>query len=492
MKSIIFSTLVLLFGSSAFGQAGKLKRADANFQTLCYAVAATQYQGLIGSEVDSPQLKSKLAFCYFQMGDMANAISVYAQIVTDPTVAAEDLFHYALALKETGNYAGSDKWMRAFAAKVPNDLRAKSFLAQENYFQTIQERGSYFSIEKLTINSPFSDFGGYSTPDGKTTYFVSSRTDHAFVSTIYNWNNGRFLDLYKAERDSLNKLAHPVIISRNVNTKYHEGPLCFSADGKKVYFTRNNIAGTKRDAKGIQNLKLYTANVVNGAWVNEKEFPLNSADYSIGHPTLSADGKTLYFSSDMPGGFGGADLYKVVLNADGSVGKPENLGNLINTEGQELFPWFGQDGLLFFASNGHIGLGGLDVFVVLQATNGKKSTVINVGMPVNSAQDDFAFSMAPSQLNGYFSSNRIGSVGDDDIYGFQLLKPFVMHVNVVGVALDQVTNRPIPGAKITLMDQSGNVVATVISDQNGAYSIPVDAQGTFSLTAAKELSLIHI
>lgn len=485
MKSIVISSFILILGSTAFGQAGKLKRADANYNTLCYALAAAQYQELIGSEVDSPQLKSKLAFCYFQLGDMTKASALYGQIAANSSCNSEDLFYYALTLKETGNYSESDKWMRLFAQKMPNDLRAKAFANDANYLQGIQQRGAYFSIDKVAINSVFSDFGGYSTVDGKATYFLSTRTDRTFVNRIWSWNNARFLDVYSASRDSVNQLSNSKLVERSINSRFHEGPLCFSPDGRKVFFTRNNIQGTKRDQKGIQNLKLYVADVQEGKWINEREFSLNSSEYSVGHPSISADGKFLYFASDMPGGFGGADIYRVALNDDGTVGKPENLGAQVNTEAQELFPWINQEGLLFFSSNGHIGLGGLDVFVVLPAANGKRTQILNVGMPLNSAQDDFGFTMVGSTNYGYFSTNRMGGKGDDDVYSIKQLKPFVSNLKVNGTALDQTTNRPIPGAKIELLDVEGNVVASVIADQNGAYVLPVDVQSTYTIVATK-------
>ena len=195
-----------------------------------------------------------------------------------------------------------------------------------------------------------------------------------------------------------------------MNTRFHEGPLCFSPDGKFVYYTRNNISklNNRKDNKGIQNLQLFRSNIDSlGHWIKEEILPFNSKYYSVGHPSISSDGKTLYFVSDMPGGFGGADLYKVSISENGKLGKLENLGSDFNTEGQEMFPWVNQKGELFFSSNGHIGLGGLDVFLMTLDKNGTFYKLQNVGIPVNSQSDDFAFTMNKNNLTGYFSVNGL-------------------------------------------------------------------------------------
>ena len=219
--------------------------------------------------------------------------------------------------------------------------------------------------------------------------------------------------------------------------------MCFSPDGKFVYYTRNNISKVKnrKDKKGIQNLQLFRAMVDSiGLWANEEILPFNSKDYSVGHPSITSDGKILYFVSDMPGGFGGADLYKVPISEKGILGKIENLGSDFNTEGQEMFPWISTEGNLFFSSNGHIGLGGLDIFVLLAAKNGDFGKLINVGIPVNGQNDDFAFSMNKDARTGYFASNRTGGKGDDDIFSYVLIKPFMKQLIVDGIVKDETTS----------------------------------------------------
>lgn len=452
-------------------------------------MAAEQYESLLGSEVDSPQLKSKLAYCYFQMGNTVKSEAYYATISSNEQVTEEDLYNYAQSLKENGKYKESDEWMTKFAARKQNDVRATAFVKQQNYLEIIEKQGNHFSVKPLAVNTASTDFGGYPTPDQQTIYFVTARSDRSFINTLWTWKNEHFLDLYAGSVNLEQEIIQPELVTRRVNSPFHEGPLTFSADGTKVYFTRNNISkGKKRnDQQGIQNLKLYIATIEpDGTWINEQEFSLNSRDYSVGHPCLSADGKYLYFASDMPGGFGGADIYRVLIAQDGSFGQPENLGKEINTEGQDMFPWMNSDGYLFFSSDGRVGLGGLDVFVMIPNQNGGISKVLNVGKPVNSQKDDFAFTMLKDNKQGYFSSNREGGKGEDDIYAYILTKPFQVDLLLAGIATDQATGLQLPGAEIQLKNPKGEVIESVIADEKGAYSFKLEPEQDYTI-AAKQI-----
>lgn len=487
------TTLLIIIGcisiTIASAQSGKLKKADNYYNHLSYSYAAPIYQGLIGSEVDSPTLKSKLATSYYHLGDMKKSEEYFAQVVTTPEATNEDLFYYAQTLKQNGNYAKSDEWMSKFHQKSGTDKRAASYVKNDNYLAEIQKQGARFKIKNLDVNTSSADFGGYPSADGKNSYFVSSRRRRVFVQNEWGWNSRRFLDLYKSDIATDQQMVNAHLISRKVNTKFHEGPLCYTNDGKTVYFTRNNIAKRKnrKDAEGIQNLKLYRSTIdEEGNWKNEEILPFNSKDYSVGHPALSPDGKTMYFASDMPGGFGGADIYKVSVAADGTLGKPENLGAEHNTEGQEMFPWISKEGNLFYSSNGLIGLGGLDVFVALADKSGALGKAMNVGLPVNGNKDDFAFTMNADNATGYFSSNRDGGKGDDDIYSFTLLKPFKKALSVEGIVADKNTKAILPRATVNLLDATGKIVSTIIAGENGEFTFPVEPEMDYSIAAQKE------
>lgn len=489
MKTILLILSITVLGFNSLAQAGKLKKADNYYSKLAYSYAAPIYEELIGSEVDSPKLKSKLANSYYNMGDMKNAEKYYAQMISSNEATKEDFFFYAQALKQNGNYTESDSWMAKVNDTAQADLRGISFIENTSYIQQIEKQGVRFTINNLNINTASADFGGYPSVDNKSSYFVSSRRKRVAVQNEWSWNSKRFLDLYKASVETDNQMSNAELITKRVNTRFHEGPLCFSPDNKTVFFTRNNISKGKkrRDQKGIQNLKLFRSTIdAEGKWLNEEVLNFNSTDYSVGHPSISADGKILYFASDMPGGFGGADIYKVDLNADGTYGKPVNLGKEINTEGQEMFPWISSDGNLFFSSNGHVGLGGLDVFVLLAGKNGAFGKMMNVGKPLNSQNDDFAFTMNPDNKTGYFSSNREGGKGDDDIYSYTLLKPFKTSLSVQGIIADLRTKEILPGATVNLTDDKGTIIQTVTADEKGAYSFDVEPDLNYKVEAKKD------
>ncbi len=487
MKKIFLVGIALTFALGAQAQSGKLKKADNYYVKIAYAEAIPLYSQLLGSSVDSPKMQAKLADCYFQIGETVKSEEHYAQVASSNEASSDDIYKYAQSLKENGKYTESDKWMMKFNTMQANDTRGKQFIEKKTYVQSIEAQGAYFSIKHLSVNTKHADFGGYQMKDGQV-YFISNRKKRAAIKQIHTWNNKSFLDIFSADASENQELENVNFQPRKVNKKYHEGPLCFSNDSKWVYFTRNNMSSgeKRRDDQGIQNLKLYKAEIDSeGNWMNEKELEINSKEYSVGHPTLSADGETLYFVSDMPGGFGGADVYKMAVNADGSYGKPENLGAKINTEGQEMFPLITSDGLLFFASDGHLGLGGLDVFVMVPNKDGSFNKIMNVGMPVNSPKDDFALIMGADNMTGYVSSNRTTGSGDDDIYSFKLLKPLMIQLSLKGVVTDVRSKEILSGAIVNLLDENGNIVGTTTADNLGSYEFSVEPDMDYTITASK-------
>ena len=484
MKTLNIIAILFFVFAIGYSQSGKLKKADDYYNKLSYHLALDLYKDLLSSPLSSAELQAKLGHCYISKGDLKNANEIYALAVKAGDLPKEHYFYYAQSLKQTGNYTESDKWMQVFYDKNKSDKRAQSYIENKSYLARIEKEGIHFSIANETFNSALSDFGAYEyAPSGQ--YFMLSTRRKSFVKNYWTWNGAPFLDLYKVSK-STNDIRY---FSPTVNTNFHEGPLCFNADNSKVYFTRNNISKGKnrRDDKGIQNLKLFVADVSkkDGTWTNIKELTINSKSYSIGHPSISSDGKTIYFVSDMPGGFGGADIYKASINSDGTIGKHENLGDKVNTEGQEMFPWISSEGLLFFSSNGHIGLGGLDVFVCT-TENGKVDNLTNVGKPLNSQRDDFGFTFNADGKSGHFSSNRDGGKGDDDIYSFQMTRPFIFKITLSGVVKDRENNAILAGSQVSLKDKNGKIIETVTADKNGAYSFTVDPGKEYQIVATKD------
>lgn len=469
-----YSLLIVLFAVAfnGFSQIRKLKKADQYYQKLSYSLAIPVYEKLRGSKMDSPQMQAKLAYSYYQVGNMKKAVELYKIAFEKPSdVAADQLFYYAQALKQTGNFSESNQQMAFFNQKKATDSRAKAFQENPDYLQKIAANDAHVTIRLADFNSSVSDFGGYSLKKTQQLLFVSARKN-TLSKSKWLWNGENFLDYF-----SYNAAKNEVKSNRQVNqvnSNYHEGPLCFNANETMVYFTRNNLAKgkAKRDQKGIQNLSLLCAKVAkNGSFDDIQIVAINSKEFSVGHPTLSADGKTIYFVSDMPGGFGGADIYSASILADGTLGKPVNLGNKINTEGQELFPSIYKN-QLFFASDGQLGLGGLDIFVA-ELVDGDVKAIQHTGPVLNSTRDDFSFIMKEDGKTGYFSSNREGGIGGDDIYQFSLIQPFLFNATIKGVVADKNTGQPLANATLSVFDENNVLIATIVTDATGNYYLDV-------------------
>lgn len=474
-------------------QKGVLKTADTFYEKVAYSLAAENYEKLRGSKVEDPQMLARLANCYYQIGKTEKAEEIYNLMINDPSANYEDIYRYAMTLKENEKYEESEAWLNKFTALQASDVRSEAYKENFNYLEDLRAIPERFEINNLDINTPLTDFGGYYNPNNKQILFISNRAWEGLTQRDWSGNNLPFLDIFEGSVGTNMQIEKGKLFSKRVNTKYHEGPLTYSPNGRKVYFTRNNLGKNgkyKYDDKGIQNLKLYYADVdADGNWVNIKEAPYNSQAFSVGHPTLSADGKTLYFTSDMPGGFGGADIYRATISEgleDVAFGTPINLGSDINTEGQEMFPWIDGEGNLFFASDGHPGFGGLDVFVAQKALGAKTFKAENLGAPINGNRDDFAFIMNPDLETGYFSSNRLTGKGDDDIYSFIMLEPLVIPLTVCGVVTDQRSNEILPGATLDLKDDQGNLVAQTIADENGKYCFPIEREMNYKICAQKQ------
>lgn len=346
----------------------------------------------------------------------AEAEAVYARFISTPYAETEDYFQYALLLRSNGKYKDAGVWTAKLREANPNDLRALNFAETEHLLAEWQRPNRDYRITLLDFNNKEDDFGAaFYGKNGVV--FASSRRSLPLFKRLYNWTQRAFLKLYIAdvddavgERSRTVKWKNLHYFDKGINEKWHEASASFSADDSLMAFTRNNYSDSLPD--DVVRLQIYFIKKdKNNKWGEPVPFPLNSPAYSVGHPALVEGG--MYFASDMPGGTGGTDIYYIARNADGTWGAAQNLGTNINTEGNELFPFFsGQR--LYFASNGLNGLGGLDVFSAGQAAQGFEKAQ-NIGAPVNSRYDDFAYIVSGKM--GYFSSNRPGK-GGDDIYHF--------------------------------------------------------------------------
>ncbi len=477
-KSIIISIIGLLLGFSAIGQKSKEIKGQEYYKAYSYSKAINKLEGITDKSLI---IKRQLAESYYYVGDFVKSEEYYAQLAKATDNLSDDIYNYAAVLLINKKYGEAEKWMSKLYELNNKDSRAAEFVKNKGYYKDLLIDNKQFKIKNLDINSSAQDFG--TSYYGDKIVFASTRVGIEPIVRQWNWNRKPFLNIYYATADENMELNHLTKCRKKVNKKYHDGPVAFTANAKYMIFTRDNYDNT--DSTGVVRLQLWSAEFVDDEWVNEKLLHFNNDNYSVGHASLSPDGKLLYFASDMPEGYGGVDIYKAYRNEDGSWGKAINLGSKINTEGNELFPYIQADGkLLFFASNGHAGLGGLDNFVVQVSEDGY-GDVVNMGVPVNSNMDDFAFILDKNQKAGYFSSNREGGKGDDDIYSFKLLKPFSFGKLIKGTATDK-QNNILANTVVKLYDVNRHELAKVITTDNGKYKFEVEADKQYKLTGSKE------
>ncbi len=474
MKNFNYLILLLFIGNSfmASAQNAKQKKADRLYNDLAYIEAVDVYKELIEKDFNTVYNKSKLGDTYLKLRSPENAVFYYADVVKDTTVSAEYYFKYAQALRGVKRYDESKEWLRKYRSSGKNQAEIDEMLSKEISDFKIKEN---YKLEKVKFNSGFSDFGAYE--HNGVLYYISAKDGGmSKKNKIYSWNGEPFLDIYQLDPATESSSS----VKGDINTVLHEGPVTITKDGMYMYFTRNNYLNNregKRDENQTNNLKLYRATNNNGSWTDVIELPFNNNKYSVGNPSLSPDGKTLYFVSDMPNGFGGSDLYKVEVMQENTFGTPVNLGNKINTSLDESFPFMAKDSVLYFSSNGHIGFGLMDVFKVDLSKSPLE--VVNLGEPVNSNLDDFAYFQKPDSNMGYFASNRDGGMGSDDIYGFNLLKTLILR----GQVTDKVNGKPIPEATVRLMNTKNEQIAFLETDSDGNYEQEINRNTTYPIEA---------
>ena len=480
MKNIkLFITLIILSSFSVTAQNKQTVKADKHFAKLEFVEAAKAYTKLVEKGEADAYVYGQLAEANYNTFNTVEAEKWYAKAL-ESSSDSEMMYKYSEMLKANGKYDASNQQMRKFAAANANDERAKAFLANPNYLNDILAKDEKFTAKNLEFNSEASDFGG-TLKDGKL-YITSARNDSR---RTYGWNDQPFLDIYELTVAEDGTYSEASVLKGKINTKYHEGIVSFSPDGNTMYFSRESFFDNMYEKNEDTNTKLsviqlFKATKNGDTWKNVEALSLNSNSYSVKNPSVSKDGSTLYFASDMEGGFGKFDIYKATIAADGTVEAAENLGAKINTPGQEMFPYAGDDTYLYFSSNGHLGLGNLDVFYT---TYSGTETVKNVGAPINSKADDFAF-VLDADKNGYVSSNRAGGKGSDDIYAIREIKP-LCDVEMLVTVENAETGVKLAGAMVTLYDSEGSVIATETTNAQGVTTFTTGCDQDTSLKVTK-------
>lgn len=502
------------------------KKAAVEFNALRYVSAIPKLLDVIKIDPDYVKAQEMLAYSYRMIKNYSQSLIWYEKLSQQKTLDPKWALYYAEALANSQQYERSEGWYRKYSALAPGDKRATSF-ATSNTNDFNKNIGNW-KVSFVNINSSGDDYAPAYYKDGLI--FSSNRKVQQLTKTVFGWNNTPFTDIYRVvslkdiknvnadsllaagqastnrnykfndddtaptsndsktlgaynpsiERDTLALLLSKKInitpINGNINTKFHEAAPAVFPDGS-IIFTRNNHynGSTKTSEEGINKLKLFIASGPNLDKITP--FPYNSNEYSVGHPTLSKDGKILIFASDMPNGFGGTDLYYSVSSGNGQWTRPVNLGKNINTEGNEMFPFFDKDNTLYFSSTGHPGLGGLDLFEVELKEMKASSRPRNMGVPINTPTDDFALIRSEDGKSGFFSSNRRGN---DDIYRFSRSTSRIL---LEGTVTDARTRLPLAGSRILMRHLDGT--DTLRTDSKGYFKRELPREMDYETTAQK-------
>ena len=418
-NKLVYFLLLFLTVSTAFAQLDEgVKKADQLYKGYEYIKARDIYLKVAKRGYVSGYLYKKLGDSYFKTAEYREAVKWYEKLFKlgeDPE--PEYYFRYAQCLKASGKREEGDKYLQKYYTLVDdkfrnNEIKKKSYILYDN---DIPLEYSSYKIDSLKINTEYSDFA----PVIYKNKLIFASAGYHPVGYKKKWQNGQpYFDLYEATINAPNDVTGVKPLSGDINTEYHESSATFTPDGKTMYFSRNSYKAGEDSDINLSKLKIYRAEKINGEWKTVEELPFNSENFTYTHPALSPDGKRLYFSSDMPGSFGSSDIWYVEIYEDNSYSYPQNLGPKVNTTERENFPYISEDNKLYFASDGQLGYGGLDIFVTDIDENGMIGDILNLGKPINSQQDDFSFTIDTKKNYGYFASSRNNEKMRDNIYVF--------------------------------------------------------------------------
>ncbi|WP_452601073.1 OmpA family protein [Pontimicrobium sp. MEBiC06410] len=466
-KQLYILASLILVSTVALAQKGSLKRANTLFEMKAYKSAAEIYE----NKDRTQDVLQNLADSYYYNMSMQKAIKTYRELFLTygDSIDIEFHFRYGQALKGVKNYKEADKQLSRYYNKRIN---TPAFIAKLE-----KTTPHTFKTKQLENKNSSSDFG--LSFYGDRVAFASGRNTE---NPAFAWNDLPYLDLYSAKLTKDGVLEDVQPFPESINTESHESNATFTRDGKTMYFNRTNKDRTKTGEKRIAHIKIYKAELVDGTWTNVTALPFTSNEYSTEHPALSKDEKTLYFASDMPGTLGSFDIYKVAINDDGTYGEPENLGSKINTKHREQFPFISDVDVLYFASNGHQGFGGLDVFRS-NMVNGNFDTPVNLGSSINSSMDDFAYVIREKENKGYVSSNRSGF---DRLYGYAREENILTKYLVAGIVQDKNSQELLPGSLVTLMDERGNVIQDSIVGDDATYLFKIEPNKKYKVRGTRK------
>lgn len=486
-KISLFILLVITITGTAFaGLAPLVKVGDWYFKQFDFKTAVKYYLEAKKKGSDDAYVKQRLGDSYRLMNDWTSAEPYYQALATDPAANNINKLYYAQSLWANQKYNDALIALKTYSESVPTDKSYKDMLNSLDQVNQLSKDNGLYTLELMSINSPKSDFGPTLYRDSGL-IFTSNREPENYVKHVDNWTGNHFLQIYQGYKDSTGTIttAEP-IDAKTLNKKFHEGTSSYNEKMQELYFDRSNYNGKKARMAADKTNKLKIYRMVwlpdQSRWGDEviEAVPFNDKEYSVCHPALSKDGKTLFFSSDKPGGYGGMDLYSSTREIGGNWSTPVNMGPTVNTSANEMFPFIADDGILYFASNGHLGLGGLDVFSTQKVGKASWQTPENIGYPINTNSDDFGYIIDKDNKKGYIVSNRPGGMGDDDIYSFTK-KGAMIDV----IVYDARTEKVIEGAKVVMFEGTAEK-ANKLTDKDGKSTFAAAPKKVFKFTATKD------
>ncbi|HSD05716.1 OmpA family protein [Flavobacterium sp.] len=485
--------ILLLVFTIQFAQAQQqpqdLQRANRLFAKTYYSEAIPLYEKISLKNQNIDIIKN-LGDCYYYTNQYDKAQAQYSLLIQNKNAALDEdfYFRYAQTLKAKEKYTEANTVLRNYYQASNNSVAIEKLDKDIKILNNVTAVGERFDIKNLTLNTPNSEFGGVVLNDALI--FAAVKKKPNLFDKTYKWNNESYLNLVSIPLKNVNAKDSVIsYFSKDLKSPMHESNAIFTKDGKTMYFTRNNSTNGRRgkNADKISNIQIFKAELVDNKWTNIVSLPFNSPDYSVEHPALSPDEKTLYFASDMPGTLGSLDIFSVTI--DGSTyGVPTNLGENINTQKREQFPFISEDNKLYFSSNGREGFGALDIFVS-NIQNNAFSKASNVGLPVNSGYDDFAFYINSNSKEGFFSSDRPGGKGKDDIYSFKETKDLIIEdckQYIAGVISDVDSHLALENAIVILKDSGNQELEKVTTTAEGKFSFTIECESKYSLFVTKE------
>ncbi len=476
--STIFTAVVIAIILNSCGAGYHLRQGNLLYSELAYNSAITEYEKAL-SRKPIAEAKIKLAESYRNVNNMPKAEEAYANVVQMTAVKPEHKLEYAKILMRNSKYQSAIIWLESYLKDMPGDKNAQMLLESCDKIDELKKDSLKYTIEPVNINTGQSNFSPTAYKDGIV--FVSDRSTDMAARKMYAWTGQPFLDLYFSKKDKTGAWAIPEALKGDVNGVYHDGPAVFGNDST-MYFSRDNYVHkkTRKGDDDVVNLKIYESKWTSAGWSALTELPFNSDDYSCGHPALSKDGNTMYFVSDKSGGLGGTDIW-MVKKEGGKWGTPVNMGPQINTAYNEMFPTVYQDSILYFSSQGHRNMGGLDIFYA--SKNGDSwNDAVNMGYPLNSSHDDFGLLMNDSATGGMFSSDRANTV-QDNIYSFKMND---LRFNLHGIAVLKTTQAPLEGVVVELLNKTSGKRETFTTGPDGTFNFKLNQNSDFVVVGSKD------